>query len=310
MTHTVVCLGAHVFDVQVRPVDAIPEGQGAQLVDQIRFSPAGTAGGTAITLAKLGAQVRSAGAIGADPIGDLLVTMLGRHGVDTSLLLRRNDIQTSASVLPIRSDGSRPAFHVPGANLTYGPADFPHAEIAAADHLHIGAPELLGGAAAAELLTRARAAGLTTSADMLSPGNPGVLAWIAPALPYLDYLLPNAEQLLGLTESGSLEAAARTLVERGVGCVAVTDGAAGVLVVTDAETLAVPAFPVEVVDTTGCGDAFSAGFLRGIGLGRDLRDAAVLGCAAAGQVAQGLGSDHGDFDLAAVDEFIKLSVRQ
>ncbi len=67
------------------------------------------------------------------------------------------------------------------------------------------------------------------------------------------------------------------------------------------ETIAVPAFAVEVVDTTGCGDAFSAGFLRGIGLGRPPREAAVLGCAAAALVAQGLGSDHGDFDLATAD---------
>ena len=45
------------------------------------------------------------------------------------------------------------------------------------------------------------------------------------------------------------------------------------------------------VDTTGCGDAFSAGFLRGLALGRERRDAAVLGCAAAALVAQGLGTD-------------------
>ena len=64
-----------------------------------------------------------------------------------------------------------------------------------------------------------------------------------------------------------------------------------------------PAFAIDVVDTTGCGDAFSAGFLRGLGLGRSRSDAAVLGCAAAALVAGGLGSDHGDFDLAAAAEF-------
>lgn len=43
MSQSIICLGAHVFDVQVRPVQAIPDGQGATLVEQIRFSPAGTA---------------------------------------------------------------------------------------------------------------------------------------------------------------------------------------------------------------------------------------------------------------------------
>ena len=301
MTQTVVTLGAHVFDVQVRPVEAIPEGQGAVLVEQIRFGPAGTAAGTAVTLAKLGAVVRTAGAIGADPVGDLLLAMLARHGVDTSLVLRRDGVQTSASVLPIRPDGSRPAFHVPGANLTYEPSDAPQEEIARATHLHLGGPELMGGEKAAKILAPARAAGVVTSADLLAPGDPGVLAWLAPALSSLDYLLPNEEQVLGLTNTTTLEDGARALLSRGVGCVAVTREARGALVVTAEETIAVPAFAVPVVDTTGCGDAFSAGFLRGIGLGRGLREAAVLGCAAAALVAQGLGSDHGEFDLAAAD---------
>jgi len=61
-------------------------------------------------LARLGAEVRSAGAVGSDPVGDMLLSLLERDGVDTSLLLRRGDVQTSASVLPIRSTGERPAF--------------------------------------------------------------------------------------------------------------------------------------------------------------------------------------------------------
>ncbi|WP_410592932.1 carbohydrate kinase family protein [Amycolatopsis sp. lyj-23] len=303
MTQTVITLGAHVFDVQVRPVAAIPPGQGAALVEQIRFGPAGTAAGTALTLAKLGAAVRTAGAIGTDPIGDLLLAMLARYGIDTSLVVRRADVQTSASVLPIRPDGSRPAFHVPGANLTYGPDDIAAAELARATHLHLGAPELMGGENAAKILAPAREAGVVTSADLLAPGDPGVLAWIAPVLPHLDYLLPNEQQVLGLTGAETLEDGARALIERGAGCVAVTRGARGALVVTAEEVLAVPAFAVDVVDTTGCGDAFSAGFLRGIGLGRSPRAAAVLGSAAAALVAQGLGSDHGEFDLAAADAF-------
>jgi sugar/nucleoside kinase (ribokinase family) len=142
-----------------------------------------------------------------------------------------------------------------------------------------------------------------TSADILAPGEQGLLEWIAPALPHLDYLLPNDEQVLGFTGSDELEAGCRALLERGVGCVAATRGGDGVLIVDESESLEVPAFEIEVVDTTGCGDAFSAGFLRGLALGRDRRAAADLGCATAALVAQGLGTDHGDFDLDAVEAF-------
>ena len=125
-----VAMGVHVLDVLVRPVEAIPEGQGGALVEEIKVTAAGSAGGAAITLAKLGARVRSAGAIGTDAAGDMLLALLERDGVDTALLVRRDDVQTSASVLPIRPNGDRPAFHVVGANATYGPDDAPWDEIA------------------------------------------------------------------------------------------------------------------------------------------------------------------------------------
>jgi sugar/nucleoside kinase (ribokinase family) len=228
----------------------------------------------------------------------MLLRLLERDGVDTSLLVRRDDVQTSASVLPIRPNGDRPAFHVVGANGSYGADDAPLDEIASADYLHLGGPEFMGGEAAAKILSHARANGTVTSADILAPGDPGLLEWIGPALAELDYLLPNDEQVLGFTGEDDLEAGCRALIERGVGCVAATCGADGVLVVDADGADRVPAFEIDVVDTTGCGDAFSAGFLRGLALGKDRREAAVLGCAAAALVAQGLGTDHGDYDLA------------
>ena len=297
-----IAMGVHVLDVLVRPVEAIPEGQGGQLVDEIRITAAGSAGGAALVLARLGAEVQSAGAIGTDPAGDMLLALLEGDGVDTSLLLRRDDVQTSASVLPIRPNGDRPAFHVVGANATYGPDDAPYDEIAAADNLHLGGPEFMGGEAAAKILRHARENGTTTSADVLAPGDPGLLEWLGDALPELDYLLPNDEQVLGFTGTDDLEQGCRALVERGVGCVAATCGADGVLIVDADGAERLPAFDIEVVDTTGCGDAFSAGFLRGLALGSDRRDAAVLGCATAALVAQGLGTDAGEYDLERAQE--------
>ncbi|GAA2476856.1 carbohydrate kinase family protein [Streptomyces longisporus] len=299
----VVTMGVHVLDVLVRPVEEIPEGQGATLVDDIRMTAAGTAGGTALTLAKLGAQVRTAGAIGSDPTGDLLVQLLDRAGIDTGLLVRRIDTSTSTSVLPIRPNGDRPSLHLLGANITYGLDDVPWDAVAEATHLHLGGPELIGADVAARILAYAKEHEVVTSVDLLAPGELGTFDQIEPLLPHVDYLLPNDDQVLGFSEEQDLVTGAKKLLAAGAGLVAVTRGGDGALLVTAEGTETVPAFEVDVVDTTGCGDAFSAGFLRGIGLGRTPREAAVLGSAAAALVAQGLGSDHGEFDLPEADEF-------
>jgi sugar/nucleoside kinase (ribokinase family) len=295
-------MGVHVLDVLVRPVERIPEGQGGELVEQIKITAAGSAGGAALVLSKLGAEVQSAGAIGSDAAGQMLVSLLERDGVDTSLLVRRDDVQTSCSVLPIRPNGERPALHVVGANGSYGLDDVPWDAIASATHLHLGGPEFLGGETAGQILAHARRNGACTSADVLAPGDPGLLEWIAGALPELDYLLPNEEQVLGFTGADDLVSGCRALVQRGVVCVAATRGADGAVVVDADGELSVPAFSVDVVDTTGCGDAFSAGFLRALAAGRSRRDAALIGCATAAEVAQGLGTDHGEYDLATVEE--------
>ena len=265
------------------------------------WSAAGTAGGTATILRKLGASVQSFGAVGKDPLGDTLVGLLEAAGVDTTHLVRRGAVQTSASVLPVRPNGDRPAWHCVGANGVYTVDDVDLEAVAAATHLHLGGPEFLGGEAAAKVLSHAQANGVVTSVDMLAPGEPSMLEWVEAALPHTDYFLPNDEQLLGLTGAGSLEEAGRVILDKGAGCVAVTRGAQGALVVTADETIAVPAFDVEVVDTTGCGDAFSAGFLRGLAIGKDLRESAVLGSATAAIVAQGLTTDHGELDLVTVE---------
>ncbi len=303
----VACVGVHVLDTHVVGIESLPEGSAGQLVETIRLSPAGTAGGTAVVLARLGAEVASYGAVGTDPLGDVLLALLAREGVATEGLVRLPAHQTSASVLPVRPNGDRPAWHCIGANGAFTLDHLDREALRGRDHLHLGGPEFLGGPAAGELLGWARDAGLTTSVDVLAPGGPDLLAWIADALPHTDHLLPNDEQVRGFTGEDDLLVGARTLVAAGAGCVAVTRGADGALVVTADDVIEVPAYPVpegELVDTTGCGDAFSAGFLRGRALGHDLRRAALLGCATAGQVARGLGSDAGSYTLADVTTIV------
>ena len=306
----VIVMGAHILDVLVRPVSEIPPAQETALVEQMRMTAAGTAAGTALTFAKLGAAVRTAGAIGDDPPGDLLLSLLGRAGIDTSLVVRKADAPTSMSVLPIRPNGERPALHLLGANLAYTLDDVDFDAVAAADHVHLGGTEMLGPDFAMRVLKHTKENGATTSVDLIAPGGMGAFDLIAPALAYTDFLLPNEDQVLGFTGATDLADGCKRLLEAGAGLIAVTCGADGALVVNNEGTEQVPAFAVDVVDTTGCGDAFSAGFVHALTIGRQPREAAVLGNAVAALVAQGLGSDHGDFDLTAADAFAQSTPLQ
>jgi sugar/nucleoside kinase (ribokinase family) len=153
------------------------------------------------------------------------------------------------------------------------------------------------------ILKHAKDNGATTSVDLIAPGGMGTFDLIAPALAHTDYLLPNEDQVVGFTGAADLADGCSRLLDAGAGLLGVTCGADGAMVVSPEATQKVPAFAVDVVDTTGCGDAFSAGFVYATGIGRAPRDAAVLGNAVAALVAGGLGSDHGDFDLAAAAAF-------
>jgi sugar/nucleoside kinase (ribokinase family) len=207
-------------------------------------------------------------------------------------------------VLPIRPNGDRPALHVIGANGSFTRDDVPWDVIEQADALHLGGPEFMHELAP-EILSFCREHGVRTSADVLADGWPELLDMIAPALEHVDWFLPNDDQALKLTGADDIEAAGRVLVERGVGACAITCGADGSVIVTGDGVERVPAFQIEVVDTTGCGDAYSAGFMRGLSLGYEPAEAARLGSACASLVAQGLGSDAGEFDLEAATAYAR-----
>ncbi|MEU5883569.1 sugar kinase [Spirillospora sp. NPDC047279] len=299
---TVVTLGVHIVDVLARPVEAIPPGQDTVVVEQIRLTAAGSAAGTAVALARLGNDVTSVGAIGDDELGDLLVAVMTRHGVDVSGLVRRTADQTSATILPIRPDGGRPSFHVPGANLTLTAGSVEPGLLAAADVVHLGGTDVtfgLNDPAFFEALAAARSGGTVVTMDLLS-NMTDLVTGARAFLPYVDHFLPNEEQALAMTGTDDIVRAARKLLAEGPRAVIVTLGEHGSLVASADGIERLPALKVDVVDTTGCGDAYCAGFITGLQHGRDLMEAARWGTATAATVAQGLGSDACLTDLDAV----------
>jgi sugar/nucleoside kinase (ribokinase family) len=295
-TTRVACAGIYIVDVLGRPVSELPVGQRALILDEIRMTAAGTGGGTAVDLVRLGAEVYAAGAIGTDHVGAFLLQMLQDEDVETTGLVCRDGVQTSATMLPIHPDGSRPAFHVPGANMTFSEADLDWAAIEACDVFHlggIGALPALDGEPAARVLERAQRAGLLTTADCLGVKREDMLDLLRVCLPHVDLFMPNdgeAEQITG--ESDPFQAA-RTLHALGAGAVVVKCGGDGAVVVDEHGERRVPAHDAPVVDTTGCGDAFCAGTIVARAAGWSLDDACRLGAAAGALNMRALGSDAG-----------------
>ncbi|CAA9541557.1 MAG: Ribokinase [uncultured Thermomicrobiales bacterium] len=299
----VVSLGIHILDVLGRPVTRIPPGQDLDLLEEIRLTVAGTAAGTSVDLAKLGAEVQAMGAVGDDAAGSFILDTMGRYGIDTSHLVVKAGVQTSATMLPIRPNGERPALHVLGANgaLTFDDLDLD--AIAAARHLHFGGTYLmprLDGEPTRRVLEHARAHGVTVTLDLIQTERPDLLDVLTPCLPFVDYFMPGldeARRICGLEDRGDV---IRFFLDRGVGHTVFKMGDQGSSIAgpdVPGGELRLPALKTPVVDSTGCGDAYCAGFIVGLLNGWDLERAGRLGTAAAAQVITGLGSDAGIVDL-------------
>ncbi len=294
-------IGPHILDVLGLPVESIPPGQGSARLAEIRATAAGTAAGTAVDLAKLGLSVTTFGAVGADLLGDLVLAAMAGHGVDTAGVVRKTGAQTSATILPIRPNGERPALHVPGATRLFSPPDLDLTRLAGFDAVVLGGPDALAGFGPDDLgavAEAARTAGALVAIDVLHPGSARDYERLEGALGAADWFCPNRDQLLALTGRTDVDAAVADVLELGTGGVAVTFGADGCVVTDETGALVhVPAIEIPVVDTTGCGDAFTAGLVSGMLLGCDPVDAAWLGVACGSLVATGLGSDAGLADF-------------
>ena len=281
----VVAVGDLMTDVVA--LASVPLAAGSDTRASVRVSGGGAAANTAAWLASTGAEVSYVGRAGDDLLGHAAVQALADAGVDVRVQFDA-DRPTGTCVVVATPDGARSMFPDAGANAGLAPDDLPPGLFVAGHHLHLSGYALLtegSRPAALAALALARTAGMTVSVDpasvgpMRAVGVDLVLGWLDGA----DLLLANEDEaclLAGLSdpvEAGTALAGrfAEVVVKLGPG------GAAWFGV--DGH-VRVPAVPAEVVDTTGAGDCFAAGFLPAWLAGAPPLDALTAGCALAARV--------------------------
>ncbi len=302
----VTCVGVLVADVIVRPVDVWPERGRLVEVESIGLHSGGLAHTTGVTLSKLGVPTAVVGRVGADLLGTFLIDVLREHRVEAHVP-RDEDASTSTTIVVVASTGERSFLHLPGANARLGPQDVPDVLLARSRIVHLGGYYLLpamDGPVAAGMLARAKAAGCRTSLDMSWDARGRWMSALAPCLPHLDLLFGNRDELAHVTNTDDPARMAAILRELGAGIVAVKLGAGGAYVDGDAWRGRVQAFSVEVVDTTGAGDAFCGGFLAGTLSGWDLQRTTRFANAVGAMCVTAIGGTTG---IRTMDETLRFA---
>jgi sugar/nucleoside kinase (ribokinase family) len=307
MSHDVTVVGLMILDILGRPVERIPDGGNVEFIEEIRLTVAGTAGGTVVDCAKLGLNSMAVGCVGNDEKGDFILDSYRRFGIDISAMQRTDAAPTSATILNVRPNGDRPALHVRGASDHLKVEESDYDRILDARFLHMGGTGLLqmmDGYPTEQLLKAAKARGLTVTFDLIAP-NAGTLELLKPCLPYVDYFMPSMEEAAFMSGMTDPDAISDFYLGLGARACVFKWGARGSYYATPDHRERVPAYRVEVSDTTGCGDAYCAGFIAGLAQGWGPDRACRLGTAASGLVATGLGSDAGIVDLPSTIAFME-----
>ncbi len=294
--HGGVIAGGNFIVDYVKAVDVYPAEQALANIRREYSGSGGAPYNVLISLAKLGAGIplRAIGRIGDDDAGRYILNDCRNHGIETSGLTIAHGQPTSyTDVMVVEGNGKRTFFHQRGANALLEPADFDfqglegwhfhYGYILLLDRMDAAEPEF--GSGAAQVLARAKAAGLTTSIDLVSEDSDRFPLIVPPALKYADIAFMNefeASRLSGLDFSkpdlDRVKGARTAFWSR--------FGFSGTLVVHWAEGAASCSpegavswqgsvmLPKEAVKSAaGSGDAFAAGYLLGF-----LRDEPVDSC--------------------------------
>lgn len=299
MKKDITVIGNAIVDVLAKSVDAKVFETGSQPVENIKLSFGGDALNEAVVLTRLGKKVDLISKVGRDEAGSRVLSFLEDSGVSVDKITVENGLDTSINVVLIDEHGERHFLTNPaGSQRKLAEADIdPYLDSAndIVSFASIFVSPLLDIPAMTGIFRRIKERpGRILVADLTKAKKGERLEDLADLLPYVDYILPNEDEIALLTGEKDPFINAGLLIESGVSCAVIKCGSKGCLIRTKNEMYRIPAYPIQkCIDTTGAGDSFAAGFLWALSEGMPLIDCGCFACAAASCTVECVGAADG-----------------
>ena len=256
----ILCIGDVALDVIAQLKEQINYGN--DTASRISTHPGGQAANVACWITRTSNQAHLVARVGNDPVGFALVSDLDKYGV-THKDLMRSGRPSGVVVILVDSNGERTMFPDNGANADLEVSDLPDLE--GFDGVFISGYALLDSRSrdtALKMIDKVKRAKLpifldpTTTGAMKSVGKEEILKWVA----LMDGVLLNNEEARYLGGSDDIEIAEENL-QKLTPLVVIKLGSRGAMAIHNGKFEKVPAVTTNVVDTTGAGDSFAAGFI-------------------------------------------------
>ncbi|EOS74151.1 hypothetical protein C819_03340 [Lachnospiraceae bacterium 10-1] len=280
----ILCAGIITCDTMLRGISHMPAPGDAVGLTGVEVHVGGCGGNFAIDLARLGIPVMLSARIGKDRYGDMVMEILGEYKdlIDMRSLVRDSEQGTTFSAVCIFENGERSILCNMGSTLRFSREDIMEECIRDCDIFFVAGSLLLNEFeknGEAELLKRLQSEGKFTAMDTCYDVEEVWLPKIKDAIPHLDLFMPSYNEAARLSGLENVDEIADFFLQMGAGNVILKMGSKGVYMCCKGKPRHyIPAILNEnVVDTTGAGDSFCAGFMAGLALGWDFDRCAMLG---------------------------------
>ena len=298
--------GLIVADLIAEPMDlrSPPAPGGLVLTNSITLTSGGNVCNTGVAMAKLGMKVAAAGLVGKDVLGTAVTEKLRNEGLDTAAVFPPDRGQTSASVVAVEPSGERCFFHTPGVTKLLDAAAFRRCfeVFRRCRYVQVGyfglLPALTGDLPVVLKELRTLAPQLKIALDTVNP--PDTWERLQPILPQVDLFCPSRTEAAALTGESAPHKMVNVFRQhmRPGTLIGIKLDADGCYLDDGHKAVTVPAYKIDVVDTTGAGDTWFGGLLTGLIRGMSLEDAGRFANRAAADCCTALGASAGVKDFA------------